>query len=410
LRIRKYIAKDLREALQMIKGDLGPEAIIISSRKVRGSGLRAVLGPSLVEVTAAVENNVDTGQQKQINEQHWAGPVDPQMPAASKKTAWKEAPAEGYWRETAKVSRHSNAVNVNQTEPVDYRELERELDELKRTLWDFTPDSQEYGTGDRSFSKIRTVLQQLELNDVIVGRLIADFRNSRLHGAETINSPDGNVNETLLQGMARLVEPFYKNIVPGRLMAFIGPTGVGKTTTLAKLAAQLALFHHKRVALLTIDTYRIGALEQLKTYSEIIGLPLEVVMTPGELKNCLRRHSDKDLILIDTAGRSLKNKEQVFELRKFIEVMPQPRDILLTLSATTKGKDLTKIVEDYRKLHFNKIIFTKIDETTELGCIVNVACQARMPVVYITDGQKVPDDIYELRPKRAAKLVLGRDK
>jgi flagellar biosynthesis protein FlhF len=189
-------------------------------------------------------------------------------------------------------------------------------------------------------------------------------------------------------------------------MAFIGPTGVGKTTTLAKLVAQFALFRNKKAALLTIDTYRIGAVEQLKTYSEIIGVPLDVVNTPEELKDSLQRHRDKEAIFIDTAGRSVKNKEQVLELQRFIDLIPERRDIFLTLSATTKGKDLSKIIEEYQRLKFNKLIITKIDETLNLGCIVNVADQAGMPVVYVTKGQNVPDDIEELSPEKAAGMVL----
>ncbi|MBC7105599.1 MAG: flagellar biosynthesis protein FlhF, partial [Firmicutes bacterium] len=169
---------------------------------------------------------------------------------------------------------------------------------------------------------------------------------------------------------------------------------------------QLTLFHMKRVALVTIDTYRIGAVEQLRTYAEIIGVPLEVVMTPAELEQVLRRHGNKDHVLIDSAGRPFWNAEQVTELQSFLDLVPEPRDVFLVLAGNTKGRDLARAAEEFARVRFNKLIFTKIDETETLGAMLNLVHRWQMPVCYVTDGQNVPDDIDRVYPKKLAKLIF----
>lgn len=412
MRIKKYTAKDIREALQIIKGDLGPDAIIISSKKVRGRGVRAVLGPSQIEVTAAVEDNLEKGlaksaeikleknaEKERENDNSLTKPYNIYRPAPSislNEGFHERAPHKNERGGESGVANHSAHF-------ADYEKLHRELGELKTLLKGLQLRN---GIESDYFGQLKKALQKTELNDSVIKKLIADLKNNGSLEGELLAGLKGSAGGEVKKSIIRLLEPLYKNIEQGAIMAFIGPTGVGKTTTLAKLVAQFALFRNKKAALLTIDTYRIGAVEQLKTYSEIIGVPLNVVNTPEELKDTLQRHRDKEAIFIDTAGRSAKNKEQVLELQRFIDMIPGRRDIFLTLSATTKGKDLSKIIEEYRRLKFNKLIITKIDETLNLGCIVNVADQAGMPVVYVTNGQNVPEDIGELCPEKAAGMVL----
>jgi len=403
LRIKKYTAKDIKEALQIIKGDLGPEAIIISSRKVRGRGVRGVLGPGQIEVTAAVEDivgeNVEKNKKERESEKFLPKPYNIYRP---KPSISLDRDFLGQPQREMKKGGESGVVD-HSAQFAHYDKLHQELEELKALLKGF---QQRKEIENDYFLQLKRAMRQLELNDFIIEKLIAGLKNNGFGRRNPLAGLKGVAGEEVKKGIIRLLEPLYKNIEEGAIMAFIGPTGVGKTTTLAKLVAQFALFRNKKVALLTIDTYRIGAVEQLKTYSEIIGVPLDIVNTPEELKDSLQRHRDKEVIFIDTAGRSTKNKEQVLELQRFIDTIPERRDIFLTLSATTKGKDLCKIIEEYRRLKFNKLIITKIDETMNLGCIVNVADQAGMPVVYITDGQNVPDDIDELCPEKAAEMVL----
>ena len=177
-----------------------------------------------------------------------------------------------------------------------------------------------------------------------------------------------------------------------RLVALLGTTGVGKTTTLAKIAAKFVLEHGVNAALITADTYRISAVDQLKTYSEILGLPLEIVYTPEELKNAIEKHKHKELVLIDTAGRSQQNVQQMRELEEFLRVNNRIEKHLV-ISATTKLTDAQEIISKFSAVNPEKIIVTKIDETGSLGMIINLMRNKKLSLSYITTGQSVPDDI-----------------
>ncbi len=190
-----------------------------------------------------------------------------------------------------------------------------------------------------------------------------------------------------------------------RIAALIGPTGVGKTTTLAKIAARFVLEQGVSAALITADTYRISAVEQLKTYSDIIGLPLEIVYTPGELSKAIRKYRSKDLILIDTAGRSQHNEYQMKELQGFLEVNSRIEKHLV-MSATTKQKDAEEILEKFSVCEPDRVIFTKTDETSSAGLILNLLYEKELALSYLTNGQSVPDDILPASAEMLAELLL----
>lgn len=190
-----------------------------------------------------------------------------------------------------------------------------------------------------------------------------------------------------------------------KIVALIGTTGVGKTTTIAKIAARFVLEKGVSVALITADTYRISAVDQLRTYSDIIGLPLEIVYSAAELKSAIKKHKDKKLILIDTAGRSQNNEYQMQELKEFLEEDPSIEKHLV-LSATTKERDAEKIMERFSACRPDRVLFTKTDETDNLGFIVNLLFDRRIALSYFTNGQSVPDDIEPARPEVLARLLL----
>ena len=193
-----------------------------------------------------------------------------------------------------------------------------------------------------------------------------------------------------------------------QIQVFVGPTGVGKTTTLAKLAARYALYQGERVGIITIDHYRIGAVEQLRTYADITGLPLEVVMTPRELRHALDKLSGCQRILIDTAGRSTLNLVHIQELANYLGNLP-PAEIFMVISATTKAQDLKLISENFRCMNYNRLIFTKLDETNTYGVLLNGIYLTGLPVIYITTGQSVPDDICLADLDKISSLILGED-
>ncbi len=196
-------------------------------------------------------------------------------------------------------------------------------------------------------------------------------------------------------------------LTPGRakVVALIGPTGVGKTTTIAKLAAQFALIQKKRVALLTVDTYRIAAVEQLKTYSQIIGLPVSIGYSTAEVLPILQQYADYDLILIDTAGRSQQHAMQIGELKALLDVVDC--ETHLVLSAPTKEYDMVDAARRFAAARVDRLIFSKLDETASYGTLLNVADQTGIPISYITTGQSVPEDLEIAESARLADMILA---
>ncbi len=190
-----------------------------------------------------------------------------------------------------------------------------------------------------------------------------------------------------------------------RIVVLIGPTGVGKTTTIAKIAANFSLVGAKNVGLITVDTYRIAAVEQLKTYAEIIGIPVQVAYSPRELKDSIARMADRDLILIDTAGRSQNNYLQMGELKNYLEGIDA--EIHLVISATTKSSDVDEIVKAFGQVSIDRVIITKLDETTTYGVVLQTCERTNAPLSFVTTGQGVPEDIEVATNEKIAQLILG---
>lgn len=183
---------------------------------------------------------------------------------------------------------------------------------------------------------------------------------------------------------------------------------MGKTTTIAKIASKLKLNKNAEIALITADTYRIAAVEQLKTYANILSVPLKVIYSPGELSELVEEMQQYEYCLVDTAGRSHKNKEQIEDIRSLIEQIPiADRQIFLVLNAGAKYSDLLEIAEVYAALTDYSIIFTKLDETSAAGAMMNIHVRTKCPLSYVTTGQNVPDDISEVNPQKVAKQLLG---
>ncbi len=191
-------------------------------------------------------------------------------------------------------------------------------------------------------------------------------------------------------------------------MALVGPTGVGKTTTIAKLAANYRLKEKRRVGLITVDTYRIAAVEQLRTYADIIDLPMQVVSTPREMREAVGRMDDLDMILLDTAGRSPKDEVRIQELRAFL-TEADADEVHLVLSSVASARVLEQTAERFAAVGTTALILTKLDEATGLGNILPLVRTSRLPLSYLTNGQNVPDDIEVAESMRVARLILGME-
>jgi flagellar biosynthesis protein FlhF len=190
-----------------------------------------------------------------------------------------------------------------------------------------------------------------------------------------------------------------------RIIALIGPTGVGKTTTVAKLAAQFKLRQGKSVGLITIDTYRIGAVDQLRTYAEIISVPLKVVLTPKELRRAVEEFADKDVVLIDTAGRNQGDTLRMNELRQFLEAV-RPDETHLVISTTAGQRNATAVIEKFSAFKVDRVILTKLDEAVSFGMVLGVLERTRQKLSYVTAGQDVPDDIEPGQSRKLAELIV----
>jgi flagellar biosynthesis protein FlhF len=339
MQIRKFTAPDMRQALAAIKQELGPDAVVVATRRVRGSGL---LGPSLLEVTAATD---DGGIR--------IGARALELPAANG----------GASRDTDGLDEQESGQELGA--------LRSEVRELRRLL-----------SGVRAFDGggRDPVADRLVAADVapdIAARLVTQAARLRtgLEGVLTLH----------------LGEPAYRSPQGPSRLALVGPTGVGKTTTIAKLAAEAALARGLRVALVTLDTYRVGAIEQLRQFANLMRVPLEVARDAGELTRAVEAHRAADLTLIDTAGRNPGDERQVPMLADALG--RAGATVHLTLAAATRRSELRACLDRYLPLSPRALLFTKLDEAVSLGALVNARAWCALPLSYITFGQRVPEDI-----------------
>ena len=265
---------------------------------------------------------------------------------------------------------------------------------------------------DRSetFRCIRMIYETLldnEVNERYVNQILDDVEKN-LRGSASMDIILSNVYQKMV---LKFGQPQKIELVPGqpKIVFFIGPTGVGKTTTIAKVASRFKVDYGKKVAFLTADTYRIAAAEQLRTYANILDTPLTVIYSSEEMNAAIERVKDYDLVLVDTAGFSYKNEDQRKDMRNLIESLDDKyeKDVYLVLSATTKYRDLMEIVDKYHEISDYKIIFTKLDETSSYGSLLNIRMYSGADVSYVTTGQNVPDDIEIFQSQKIVKQLLG---
>ncbi|MGL5820794.1 MAG: flagellar biosynthesis protein FlhF [Sarcina sp.] len=363
--IKKYLVSNMNEAMTRIRLELGKEAVIISQRNVRQKGILGFFSKKLIEVTAAKDNSLAEKKKEKESFNHLE---------AIKAVMEKEIVNRDNEKKHEKVTLIKD-INSNAN-------LYNEVQEMKRMLSGIlTPNCE-------------NELEKLLLEEDVANEIIKDLIKDT-----------SNIEE--IKSKLRSLIKIENSPVQGRTV-LVGPTGVGKTTTIAKLAGKLSLIENKSVGLITIDTYRIGAVEQLKTYAQIMGIPFEVVMNIDEMDKALEKMKRCDVILVDTTGRSSKNIMQISELRVFIEKV-KADNISLVVSSTTKNKDLKLIVESYKQLGYKDIIVTKIDETVSRGTILNIAYISDKPIRFLTTGQNVPNDIKECSKEEVVDSIFREE-
>lgn len=387
--IKKFQAASEQEALQLAKQEMGKDVIITHIKSIKPKGIFRLFRKPLVEVTASVDE--DTVYEKRLGSGNaGAAFFTPERPK----------------------------FDVRITPEDDYPSaIEQKLDSLQNMLekqlreQTTTNTKEEVGTDkpNPAIDCVKVIYNQLvtnEVEEVYVNKIIAEIEQSL--------KPDASVDNILSSVYQKLVLKLGQTktleIEEGKakFVFFIGPTGVGKTTTIAKLASSLKIGRKAKVALFTADTYRIAAVDQLRSYATILNIPLRVIYSEQEMKEAMEDFKEYDIVLVDTAGRSHKNREQRDDIEKLIYSIPEEkREIYLVLSATTKYRDLVKITEAYAEITNYNLVFTKLDETSCIGNILNIKMLTDAPLSYSTFGQNVPDDISKINPQNIAKQLLG---
>ncbi|KUO70102.1 MAG: flagellar biosynthesis protein FlhF [Desulfosporosinus sp. BRH_c37] len=382
MRVRRFVGDSVTETMGKVKRELGSEAVILQTREFHEGGFLGLFGKTKVEITAAIEEKPVTAQTTPVSNY-------------------------GYKVEEAKSPKIIPAPDFNK-QTGDFQE---EIIAMRRMLEKMNKHIEGLGTEKSVWPAMlqrwADHLQDRGIKENLVKLLISHVQQT-LRPEEWVNNSqvyarlEANIRQ--ICGQIGLIQP---GIDKPRIVALIGATGVGKTTTIGKLAAGFSIVDKRKVALITADTYRVAAVEQLKTFGEIIGVPVEVAMTPNGLLEALNLHADKELIFIDTAGRSPHHELHMSELRAFLD-KAQPDFTMLVLSATTQFSDQLRIYQRFEGLTTH-LIFTKLDEAGSVGSILNLLGQTTLPTAYLTNGQSVPDDIEAATPNRIARYVLGEE-
>ncbi|HLO01867.1 MAG TPA: flagellar biosynthesis protein FlhF [Symbiobacteriaceae bacterium] len=421
--IKKFQAPTLQEAVAKVKAELGPEAVILHTTHVKQGGLLGLFASRLIEVTAAVERHPDEERASRPAESPRSvavpevkGPVPqagrppataPQRPAPSPPpkalgdapAGWPAAAAEAY-RQAYVTAGSDPAAALDPVLEAPVRPPQSQP----------TPEPVPVGRFD---PRMATHLERLggELVNVGVGEESAYNLIHRV-GLRLTSDPDVSalkVRRMAAHLMAADLAPPGASVAKGRrVIALIGPTGVGKTTTLAKLAAHYVLQENKRVAMVAADTFRVAAVDQLRTYAEILGVPIEVVYEAEEIPGALARTADAEIVLVDTAGRSHRNAGHMDELRRYLGAL-HADEVHLVLSLTSSERDAQAMIEGYWPYGFDRFLFTKWDESSSPGLIYHLVQRYRRPFSFVTTGQSVPEDIVAANPLRIAEAILGGD-
>ncbi len=437
--VKTFQAVTMAEALRLVKAELGPDAMILSTKKDKTGGFLGFFCKPVYRVTAAID------------------PTHKPMPPAAPPAPYRERPerertakedlensmlaplarelkelrekVESLSRRDEEIRKEEKPADgekpADQQEAgIDLKNIPRgDLEEIKKLLLNTLAKSQEGGIRAVQWPNAQNASategksgQEILPDDSPLARELVDSGIS----TELIRKILDTLNTLPVEGgsqtlRSRLGETFGRLIKfagtlkmrknSPRIIALVGPTGVGKTTTTAKLAAMYALNRGNKVALITMDIFRVGAVEQLKTYSRIMGIPLEVASTPKELEMAVEKHAACDLIFIDTAGRSHKDKEKLDEMKNFLE-NKIPVEVYLCLSATTKDRELEEILNRFRIFQVSKVVFTKIDESESLGNMVNLLMKDNLQIAYFTTGQRVPEDIEVATSAKLADMIL----
>ncbi|WP_058303947.1 flagellar biosynthesis protein FlhF [Gorillibacterium timonense] len=437
MRVKRYVVDTMPEALQRIRSELGNDAVILSTKDIRTGGFLGLFGKKRIEVVAATDTpeTAQAGPAKQKPAQSTLQPMIsvPKQSAArayggtatspkSEPLVMPHVPDVLVEREVAAAAApvstpapapvRPTAGQPNEAKPIrsaasrqdsELMDEIRQMKEMMRNLAARGP------SGPERHPIIQMWAERLEAQD-----LSSSVMNDILGSVEMRAESDPDfLNEESVKEQIRSV---LLGIISGRggtpiapdmkVVNFVGPTGVGKTTTIAKLAADQVLRSHRKTGFITADTYRIAAVEQLKTYATILNVPMEVVFSPADLQKAFDRLDTCEVIFMDTAGRNYRNERYVSELNTLLQARGGSETILV-LSLTNKYSDMKVIADHFLNYGVEKVLFTKWDETGSYGAIINLLYEFPLHLTYVTNGQNVPEDIQLLSEELLVDWIMG---
>lgn len=413
--IKKFQGRTEAEAVESAKKELGNNVVVMNVRSVKKKGIFSFLKPQLTEVTVALEED---------NERYI--PVKRETPKEAVKEAPKAVSSEekkSSEKEAAEnsqplVSAIAGAVAKENKAAAENSAIEEKLDSLHFLLEQQLQKPEEAKEAEKQEEAKESELERfvkLLYNTMLENEVNETYANQIIDEIGKLNKPGMPFDHALANVYQKMILKFGqgKEIKPAekgpKVIFFLGPTGVGKTTTIAKIASKFSVEEQRKVALLTADTYRIAAAEQLRTYAGILEVPFRVIYTADEIRQAISDFKSCDYILVDTAGHSYQNEAQKENMKSFVESVDGmvEKEVFLVLSATTKYKDLLKIADAYQAIVEYKLIFTKLDETSSLGNLLNIRLHTGAEISYVTCGQNVPDDIEYFNPQKTVKQLLG---
>ncbi|MCM3337321.1 flagellar biosynthesis protein FlhF [Paenibacillus sp. MER TA 81-3] len=452
MRVKKYIVDTMPEAMSQIRHELGQDAVIVSTKEVRAGGFLGMFRKRCIEVVAAVDE-----QEKTERTRSTASSLQETAGAKSYVSSSMARSAYSGKREALTAvrpagPRHDSAQTMNRAptehssaapSPVGVLPYSREEEERQRDLNAFQDAVMQARLQEAASASLPADDGwQSEFNEMklmmrkVMQRVNHDNWPDSMHEMKQSLLDQGVANELayrivqeawekcqinrIEQPEISVIRSYVRDIVKEQLQShevngltsatrivyMVGPTGVGKTTTIAKLAADQMFHHQRRVGLITSDTYRIAAVEQLRTYASILNVPIEVATSPSDTGRALQALQGCDLILMDTAGRNFRNDMFVNELNTMLKPLPDS-ETFLVLSLTSKTEDMMSILERFSRQRVDRIIFTKADETDTYGSMLNLADRTSIPFSYITTGQNVPDDIKSFHVDEVVRWIVG---
>ena len=424
--IKKFQAKTEETALELARKELGSGIVVMNVKKVKKKGLFSIFKPQQVEVTVALEEEEkqnfreavakvsEIARQSEAAGNTRSAKTEPEQPAKQGKAEPGPQPEKQRQQEKQRQP-EKNMQTIDSRQESAIEEKLSTLQNLLEKQIGSTQEEEKESEGEEKKEDSNVAFFHLLYKMLLDNEIEETYANQLVDELDGSVKPDMPIDYLLSVVYQKMVLKFgqTKTIQSAekgpKLVYFIGPTGVGKTTTIAKIASRLSVVEKKKIVLLTADTYRIAAAEQLRTYANILEVPFRIIYTPQEIRTAIEDYAAYDYIFVDTSGHSQKNTDQRDDTLALLRAADgqAEKEVYLVVSATTKYRDLLNIADTYQKLTDFRLVFTKLDETQCQGNLFNLRLHTDAPMSYVTCGQNVPDDIGEFDAQKTVKLLLG---